>query len=364
MALIVVLPLFAGLLADTLHLDSARLGVFASSDMGGTILGSLASAAVIRRLRWETLAMTGAVVLTAGNVLSGLAPSYEALIAFRVLAGFGGGLLMGVSFAIFAANRAPERPFAIFAAAQTLFAAFAFLVLPSVMHAFGPRGAFWSLAIVAAPAVAIASMLKRPGSVEGGRVGLSASARSLLGNSPLLAGVTSVLVYFAGQGAVWAFVERFATAAGLSDETISVALSISQVPAVLGAVLVSIVGNRFGRVGPLCGGFALSLGAMVALFWSPNAFVYAVVVGAFLFGWNVFISYQAAIVAGTDPTKAVMPLVAAATSGGLFLGPLLAGRAANHAGLSAVLILGISLNVAALALMVPLRRALADGRAK
>ena len=354
MMLIVVIPLFAGLLAKRYSFNDAQLGFFASGDMAGMVAGSLATAVAIRHFRWEALAIAGACVLAMGNVLSSLSPSFFSLIAFRVLSGFGGGALTGVCFAIFAATRDPERPFAIYAALQTLFAAFAFLVLPSVMRRFGPSGAFLALALASIPAIAAASQLRRPASVAATTAILGRALRSVTNDRMLRAGVTSVLAYFAAQGAVWAFVERFGSQAGLSDDTISVALSISQFPAVLGSGLVAVAGRRFGRVGPILAAFALVLCAVIALFHPTGALLYGTVIGAFLFGWNVFISYQAAVLSDADATKVVMPLVAAATFGGLALGPFVAGALANRYGLPLVLVFGVMLNFVALSCLIPL----------
>jgi len=65
---------------------------------------------------------------------------------------------------------------------------------------------------------------------------------------PAIVGLGVQVLWYLGIGAVWAFVERIGSASGLDGPSIGSALAISMGVGIVGALLASIVGNRWGQL--------------------------------------------------------------------------------------------------------------------
>lgn len=74
---------------DRFHIDASRLAVFTSVQVGVYALAQVPVGMLIDRLGARRLLFYGALVMAAGQILLGLAPSYAVAIAARVLVGAG-----------------------------------------------------------------------------------------------------------------------------------------------------------------------------------------------------------------------------------------------------------------------------------
>ena len=88
-----VQPIFIGLLAERLQLDLSQQGWVLSSEMSGTLLGSLILPVLGRRLSGRGLYLAAAIAALMLNVLSAALDTLTTLILCRFACGIAAGVL-------------------------------------------------------------------------------------------------------------------------------------------------------------------------------------------------------------------------------------------------------------------------------
>jgi predicted MFS family arabinose efflux permease len=136
----------------------------------------------------------------------------------------------------------------------------------------------------------------------------------------------SVLLWFTGVGASYAYLAFMGVAWGGSQTAVEASLSYGMFAGVAGAVTVALVGSRFGFKKPL---YFSSVSYMLALFvlvsLKPVAgFVLVVCLCSYML--NLVIPYQFEAVTQIDRSNSAAMLVNAATLGGFAIGPAIAAN--------------------------------------
>ncbi|WP_312819270.1 MFS transporter, partial [Pseudomonas sp.] len=88
-----VQPIFIGLVAERMNLDLSQQGWILSSEMTGTLLGSLLLPLLGRRFGGRGLYLAGALAALLLNVLSAMLDSLATLVLCRLACGVATGLL-------------------------------------------------------------------------------------------------------------------------------------------------------------------------------------------------------------------------------------------------------------------------------
>ncbi|MHA6196109.1 MFS transporter [Pseudomonas wadenswilerensis] len=302
-------PVFLGMLARKFELPLEQQGWVLSLEMTGVILGTLFSPMAERRVGTRLLTLGGALLGLAANLSCVQASDFSGLLACRLVAGIGGGLLY--SSALTALGRLPEqaRSYGVMLFLQTLlFAAFA-SVLPMIAERYGVNMAINALAAWFGLIVLICHWLPdvralcasdpqhatvhAPGS---GKVGLYA----LVGMLCLQLGIYSV----------WGFLENLAVEGGVAAIDVGWALGLGLLGGLPGSALPSLFGQR------LPGNLMIALGSLAVLCslgllaqGVHQATELAVVVFVMNVGWTLALSYYMATVATHDPSKRLAPAI-------------------------------------------------------
>ena len=295
------------------------------------------------------LTMTGLAVLAIADAVSGLSDHIPWLLAARLVGSAGGGLVMGISFAIFAATR-PERGIALWSIGQLVFGFLAITMLPSMTAWLGWQSAFFGLALLVVPGLLLARYL--PDDRGAPRAQGASPPLTAIGRKAWI-GILGVGFFFFGQGEFWPYLEVVGLASGISRASVEASLSVSAASALLGSVVVLLAGNRFGRRVPLLLGFALTIAA-IGTIHAANEIMYRVAISVFTFAWPVFAAYQFALIADHNPSDRVAALVTAANWAGLTAGPLIAGELLATGAGARVQWLSILLDAGALLTLLPL----------
>ena len=116
------------------------------------------------------------------------------------------------------------------------------------------------------------------------------------------------------SAALWAFYALIGTQAGLSDAEVSHAIAIAMMGALIGSGLVPLIGNSFGRVGPMTLGALAAAGASFTLCFSHNPVVYRVATCVNVAAMYVMLPYFLGAAAEEDPSGRGV-----ATIGGVYL---------------------------------------------
>ncbi len=320
------LPAFLAVLARARGLTESQSGLSALADLGGIAFGMTLCALLpdlVRRLTWRGAVASGLLVLIAANLLSIWITSFEPYLAVRVLAGFGSGVVIAMVYAILAEGDG-ARSLATYNVGQLGTASFAIPFFSKLAESYGIAILFLIVAGMAAVALLLVPVLPKESLRE-----LAAEENHVHASEKVsLAGwlaVLSVFVMFVGVGSVFGFLSYMGTAWG--GDPLQVEGDVSKVvfSGMLGALVVAIVGSRFGYQRPLLIGFVLLLTA-TGLFaaFKPLA-LFMAVGGLFYFGVNVTMTYQFEAVTEIDSTSSAAMLVSAGTLGGTAIGPAIAG---------------------------------------
>lgn len=210
-----------------------------------------------------------------GNLLSALAPSIELLAPCRFLSG------LGAAMVIVAESRAAARlansglAFGFMASARALFGIVGYLLFYGAMGWGGLPSIYLTLAAIAAIMLPLSRLFAKFGEMETRNRGIWPD---LPRRQWLFA--FSLLVYYIGHAALWAYVNRIGIVAGLEGHIVALALSVSSATGFLGAMLATVWSARFPAVTGLALAIAAGMVGAGLLFASGTAMIFAVGVAA------------------------------------------------------------------------------------
>ena len=337
---IVILPGIVGVIADSLQLGPAQVGLVMSADIITMAVAMGITAFVIHKCNWRVVAVAALAVLLAGSLLSIQADSYQSIVMARLIAGIGEGMSVSVTFAIFGGTRNPDRQFGIYLVVILTVAAILLYFIPAMLVAGGKAYVFAAISLL----VVINFMFIHWLPVSHGE-----EHRSLIKEEQSLPyvlvglGLATVFLYFMAQGEAWAFMERIAADAGLSGQTIGNSLALSNIGGVTGALIAALVSIRFGRAWPIIISAVISIYGLVLLLGEINALSFGMATMCYLFAWNLTQPYFSGIMAELDPKGRVVVMMGAVQTAGLGLGPGVVGIMILDNDFSVVSILGIVL---------------------
>ncbi len=351
-ALLVVnlLPALVNILGISLHWDERALGLFASADVAGITLGSLMGIPLVKRASLRRIVLWGLIVLIVANIGCSLLPDQTVVVVSRFIGGTAAGFILDACYAVLSFGNA-QKNFAGFIIGQMVSAFLGVTLLPVLNDHFGWRSSFYLLVLCTAIALPLALPLPaQPYVKESARPGSASPART-----PFLvwAAVAGIVIYLVGAGAVWTFMERMGTDAGLSEHDVNFAVSLCTFIGILGAAAAIVVTHRVGMVTPLV---LSALAAVVSICFmrTSSPIVYAVALSVFTFAWMIFATLQFAVIAEADPVGTATIGMSAAWYAGFAIGPYVAGALFALYGFRPVLYMGVLGSVIALVSVLPL----------
>lgn len=317
----ILMPMIVGGLIDGRGLSEQQAANVASLEGLGLVVASVLAAAWIRKVSWVRALLASILAYAALNAASAALDAYPALLATRFLAGVAGGNLFAVTVAALGDNRAPDRAFGLAQAVQGVMMLAAFFAAPRLLAAGNVGALYWMLG---AGALAMLPVLRWFPVAGRTRAPAAARAGETRHAALIWLGLVASVVFFVNVFGFWAFVERIGQSAGLPAETIGLALGVSQVMAIAGALAAAWASDRYGRYLPL---LAVLAGQWLALFAVHGRFgpvAYFVSTGAFQALFIVGVSYQMGAIAELDVRGRFLVMMTAAQGLGAALGPPLA----------------------------------------
>jgi len=316
-----VLPLLVGATVELLGFSGKQAGLIGAADMLGATLSALCVSLIVPRGRWRLLIYSGLLLLMLANALAGLAQHFSALLLSRLVGGLGEGVVLTIATVSIAETRRPDRVYGLAAAGLVAYGSPALYLMPSLLSAHGLRGVFWLLAALTAIATPLVRYM--PNATRVSQTSPAAVTRSGI-STPSVIGLAGVFAYFTAQGGVWAYLDRIGTAHHIEAANIGMALALSAIAGLLGALLASWLDVRYGRLRPL---FCAALGTTVALLTLNESAAFAVfmlMTALNNFCWNVSIPYQLGALAQIDSTRRTVALSGVLSNAGLAAGPVVA----------------------------------------
>lgn len=142
-----IMPALVDGLKVGLGFSNKQAGLVGSCNVYGAACGAFLIAFLIRRINWRSAAHLCLFGLIAMDLVSMLLKNPFALMGARFLHGFIGGMLVGISFSIFARTTAPDRTFGVLLLVQVFAGGLGVMSLPLLVPKFGTSILFVTLIV-------------------------------------------------------------------------------------------------------------------------------------------------------------------------------------------------------------------------
>jgi len=317
-----IMPALVDGLKVGLGFTNKQAGLVGSCNVYGAACGSFLIAFLVRRINWKSAAHLLLLGLIGMDLLSMLVKNPVALMNARFLHGFVGGMLVGISFAIFARTTAPDRTFGVLLLVQVFAGGLGVMSLPLLIPRFGTNVLFATLILFSVTTLVMLQFLPDY-PVKAPLPRTPGAAPDKLQLKPLLLALFSVFFFQAGNMGLFAFIIGLGEHRGLEVAFVSETLGIANWFATLGAVLVIVISTRFGIFKPILGGMLLTLAGTYVFNYCEVKWIWiAANIGTGI-TWNFVISHLLGMCARFDRTGQTAVWGGFASKMGLASGPLL-----------------------------------------
>ncbi len=343
------------LLIDTLEvhagLSARTAGFLLSLELAASALTTLFLSAWARNHSARHWALAGGLLAMVATAFTLISPALSALLASRLLAGIGAGVVGAEAISVLSRGIDRERLIALLTIVSIIDAAFWLAVLPYMVNRLGYRAPYICLLSICVVGTYLLRRLPSPST----RTAVTRPAsRTAFARAGVLA-VAAVFLTQLGQGAFWSMEETYGRYAGFNHHAIGMILSAATLLLLLGAVAAAWAGNRFGRFTSL---FVLvALNALSILFVSTIPLHWVYVTANVLQSVTNLSSviYQLALAASLDRLGRAIAVSTALVTLGNGIGPGLAAILSAAYGASSVGVFVFALNAVALGLYCMVR---------
>ena len=352
------LPLVVGGLADEYGYSSEQLGFIGAAEAGGMGLANALAIFWMRRANWRSIILLSAFGMILANLGSAYVTDFNFMFVLRLLDGLAGGTLIAISVACQSDNKNADKVFGYFIALEMLASAVGFLILPSVVAGYGIKAIFLALAMLSVTGLACAFVHPRRGLNRNDQM----NVEKRVGASLLISiiALTGALLFFMSQGGLWTFIERIAAASQLDPQWVGVALSVSSLCGIAGALgagkAVALLGRSKVFIFVLVG----EMICIALLLGTVGPIQYFAAVSLFIFFWSMGLPLLLTQFNNIDGSGHLVVLLYAMGKLGYTLGPAVMGLLVVGADFTSVLMFGAA--VCALGLAVSIGLELYAGR--
>ncbi len=348
-----IMPALVDGLKVGLGFSNKQAGLVGSSNVYGAAGGAFLIVFLVRRIHWRTAAHFFLLGLIGMDLLSMLVKNPFALMGARFLHGFIGGMLVGMSYSIFARTKAPDRTFGVLLLVQVFAGGLGVMSLPLLVPKFGTNVLFAALILFSLATLVMLQFLPDyPVKPPLPRTPGAAPDRLQLG--PLLLALVSVFFFQAANMGLFAFIIGLGEHHGLEIAFVSETLGVANWIATLGAVFVIVVSTRFGIFKPILGGMLLTLVGTYVFNYSDVKWIWiAANIGTGI-TWNFVISHLLGMCARFDQSGQTAVWAGFASKMGLASGPMLFSFIVGVGNYSALIAMAlVLLTLATLASAIP-----------
>ncbi|NIB43508.1 MFS transporter [Pseudomaricurvus alkylphenolicus] len=324
---LLALPFLIGSAMATLSLNAAQAGMLSTLEFVGITVSSLTIAPKMDTINRRIVAYSGVLIALTANILSALVDSYEMLTMLRPLAGIGAGLAMACGNATVSNSKNPERfagQMSVLCVGMVILVA---LIFPRLSANWGLSGIYTGMVVTI---ILMAFLMRRLPANAGynGRqyvtdVGVSEGSSKL----PALFVLAAFIAFSLRDTMAWTFVERIGTEVGYSSIEVGNLLSMQAIIGMIGPLIASIVGARYGLKAPVSIGVFLSgVVTYVVSQSSGSQLTYTVAVMCWAGTYFFTLPYLTALAAEIDVKGRVVAASGSALMMGIAIGPAIGGE--------------------------------------
>lgn len=310
-------------LVSGMGISEGAAGNIGSANIYGAALGALGAFFVVKYLPWRpmsVIALLGLIALDLGSIPI---RSAEILLPMRFAHGLIGGFLVGTAFSVIARTQSPDRTFGMLLFVQFGLGGLGVMFLPRLVPIFGTQALFLSLAAFSLATLIMVPFLDR---YDAARVARPLANRDKIRTLPLVQTLGAIFLFQMANMALLAFIIRLGRGYGLDTNFVSMALGLATWIALLGPLVVMVIGVRYGRFWPLAIGILLTLAGTALFHLSASPWAYLVANCGTGITWGMAIAYLFGMTAEFDKSGRTSALGGFVSKMGLASGPMIAGR--------------------------------------
>jgi predicted MFS family arabinose efflux permease len=326
-AAIILMPMLVGGVIDDFGFTEQQAGYIASLEGMGLMAALMLAALWVRKVSWTTVLAVSFVANAALNILSANLTEFTPLLIARFLAGFSGGSIFAVAVAALGDNKHPDRAFGIAQVVQGALMFLAFAAAPFLLQQWTVSGLYYMLA--AAAVLMMLTLFRYPSAgIEHDAERVESDGQP---NYSLLIwiGLVASFLFFSNIFGFWTYIERMGQTAGLSSETIGLALGLSQFAAIAGGGLAAVASDRYGRFLPLTVALVGLMGVLWVMVGQFGSIIFFLGAGVFQAMFVLANSYQLGVMAQIDMKGNYLVLVTGFQVLGAAIGPAIAASLIN-----------------------------------
>ena len=341
-------PGFVVGLVQYVGLTEQQAGLIASYEVFGIATTTVLLSFVSSRVDWRTFMIGCLIVCVLGNLASIGQSDFKTLSLIRFATGLGSGGIVSLTFTVMGLTARADRNFGYIIAWVLTYGAFGLLLMPSGFSTIGMNGVLVFFALFCAAGLFFVKNLPHSGEVV-------ATPGENVDFSMVLKGITlvGILVYNTAVGVVWAYLFLVGLEAGMGEQAVANALTVSQFLGIAGAFLAVVLELRIGRILPLAVGVLGGAVSVYLLIGDIGASVFWIGVCGFNFLWNLSMPYLLATLADFDLRGRIVVHGVSMQFIGYAIGPFIAAQLLELGGFDLINGTSAVLFAAAAVLLLP-----------
>jgi MFS family permease len=352
-----IMPAVVNGLKEGLAFTSQQAGFVSSANLYGAAIGALSAVFLIKRIRWQRWSYVLLLTLIVMDSLCIFITEPIAMIMVRAIHGLIGGLLVGIGFSIISRTSEADKTFGYLLLIQWGLGGLGIMFLPGLVPEYGTSALFISLVTFTVVTIIMLPFLPHY-QVERLVTALQDNQQitSTTSHIPLLLNLFGIFLFQAANMGLFAYMISLGKADGLSVSFMSNALAIASWVALFGALLVIIIGTKFGRAIPLVSAIFITALCSWLLHFSSNEMVYLIANIIIGITWAFVLPYLFGICSELDKSGQMAALGGFASKMGLASGPMVAALMLNGENYHQVINFGVvGLVLCAIVVLKPAR---------
>ncbi len=341
-------PGFIQGLVEHLGISEQQAGFIASAEMFGLATTTVLLGFISERIAWRKFLVLSVVVCSFGNFASIGQSDPQLLAAIRFITGLGSGGLISLTFTMAGLTERTDRNFGYIIIGVLTFGALSMLAMPTAYQLVGMNGILAFFGLFCASAMWFVRFLP-----DSGQAHIDTGQERDYGTIIKRVSLIAILIYNVAIGIVWAYLFLVGLDAGMQEQAVANALTVSQFLGIAGGFLAVLFEARFGRLLPLMVGILGGAAAIWTLVGQLDARGYWMAVCAFNFLWNLSMPYLLATLAEFDHRGRIVVLGVSMQFVGYAIGPFAAAQLLARGGYDLVNTAGVVLFVVAAFVILP-----------
>jgi len=316
-----IMPAVINGLKEGLDFTNQQAGFVSSANLYGAAIGALSAVFLIKRINWRAWAYVLLVALIIIDLSCIFIESPTMMILIRAMHGLTGGLLVGIGFAIISRTQEADKTFGYLLLIQWSLGGLGIMYLPGLVPAYGTSALFISLISFTAVTLVMLPFLPN---YEVTKSTDKQQESTEIKRKPLIMNLMAIFLFQGANMGLFAYMISLGKAEGLTIAFMSNSLGVASWVALLGALLVILIGTKFGRTLPLVLATLLTALCSWLLHFSEIAQVYLITNIIIGITWAFVLPYLFGICAELDKAGQMAAMGGFASKMGLASGPMVA----------------------------------------